>query len=74
VISFSKRRLESTDMKMIYTACLRILRPRQLQGDVDGNGDMAAVRRGSREALANLWKADENKLDKEIRDRFCLMP
>ena len=55
-------------------ACPRFSRPWQLQGDVDGNGDMAAVRRGSREALADLWKADESKLDKEIRDRFCLMP
>ena len=59
---------------MIYMACLRILGPRQLQEDVDDNGDMVAVRPGSREALADLWKANESKLDREIRDRFCLMP
>ena len=74
MINFRKRRLEITDIRMIYMACLRILGPRQLQEDVDDNGDMVAVRPGSREALADLWKANESKLDREIRDRFCLMP
>ena len=74
MINFRKRRLEITDIRMIYMACLRILGPRQLQEDVDDNGDMVAVRPGSRKALADLWKANESKLDREIRDRFCLMP
>ena len=74
MINFRKRRLEITDIRMIYMACLRILGPQQLQEDVDDNGDMVAVRPGSREALADLWKANESKLDREIRDRFCLMP
>ena len=74
MINFRKRRLEITDIRMIYMACLRILGPRQLQEDVDNNGDMVAVRPSSREALADLWKANESKLDREIRDRFCLMP
>ena len=74
MINFRKRRLEITDIRMIYMACLRILGPRQLQEDVDDNGDMVAVRPSSREALADLWKANESKLDREIRDRFCLMP
>ena len=48
---------------MIYMACLRISRPQQLQEDVDGNDNVVAVRRGLREAMANLWKVDESKLD-----------
>ena len=32
---------------MIYMACLRISRPQQVQEDVDSNGDLATVRRGS---------------------------
>ena len=53
-------------------ACPRFSRPWRLQGDVNGNSDEAAVRRGPRETVADLWvEGKGSKLDREIRDRFC---
>ena len=45
-----------------------------MQEDVDSNGNLAIVRRGSREALVDLWKEEEIKLNRQIRDRFCKIP